>query len=138
MVSKERISRPKLCFWVIKPRIIFVRDQFCFGLPSLFLFIFISTRFFLFGFLFNSFFFYIFWVLFPSFSLCFCLLIFLEGVSLTTFGTPFFSYLPSSIRHLIVHSSRGGFSSPLPSNVEGDPWLGYKKEFIRLKKGDYG
>ena len=45
----RRISRPKLCFWVIRPRIIFrrVRDQFYFGLPFLFLFIFILTHFFL-------------------------------------------------------------------------------------------
>ena len=85
---KKKISRPKLCFRVIRPRIIFhrVRDQFCFGLPSLFFFIFISNRFF--GFLFNSFFLLHFFFL--AFSLCFCLLIFLEGVSLTTFGTPFF------------------------------------------------
>ena len=88
---KKKLSWSKLCFWVIRPRIIFhrVRDQFYFGLPFLFLFI-------------------------------------------------FFSYLPSSIKHLITYSSRGDFSSPLPPNVEGDPWSGYRKEFIRLKKGDYG
>ena len=73
-----------------------------------------------------------------SILLCFCLLTFLERVSLTTFGTSFFSYLPSNIRHLIAHSSRGGFSSPLPPNVKGDPWSGYRKKFIKLKRGDYG
>ena len=77
-----------------------------------------------------------FWIPFPAFSLCFCLLIFLEGVSLTELH--FFSYLPSSIRHLIAYSSRGDFFSPLPLNMEGDPWSGYKRKFIRFKRGDYG
>ena len=134
------ISRPKLCFWVITLRIVFhrVRDQFCFGLPSLFLFIFISTCFFFwvsFQFIFLL---HFFCVPFPAISLCFCLLIFLEGVSLTTFGTPFFLTLSFDIKHLIAYSSRGDFSSLLPPNVEGDPWSGYRRKFIKLKKGDYG
>ena len=50
----------------------------------------------------------------------------------------FFQYLPSSIRHLIAYRLREDFSSPLPPNAEGDPWSGYRRKFIRLKRGDYG
>ena len=137
-VPKERISRPKMCFRVIKPKIIFhrVRDQFCFGSLSLFLFIFISTHFFcLFSIHFSSTFF---WFPFHHFRFAFASHISRRGELNNFWNSIFLIVLPFSIRHLIAHSSIGGFSSPLPPNVEGDPWLGYRKEFIMLKRGDYG
>ena len=107
---KKRISRPKWCFWVIRPRIIFhcMRDQFYFGLPSLFLFIFISTHFFQvsFQFIFPSSFF----GSISSVLLCFYSFIFFQWCELNTFGTPF-SHLPQAFDRL---SPREDFSLSLP------------------------
>ena len=77
------------------------------------------------------------WFLFQQF--CFVLAHFyvFSGVSSTSLELHFL-HLPSSIRHLIVLSSREDFSLPLPPSVEGDPWLGYRRKHIKLKRGDYG
>ena len=111
------------------------KDHFFVFLPCFSSF-FISTHFF--WVIFNSFFLYIFWVLFSAFSLCFCLLIFLEGVRLTTFGSPFF--LTFAFRHRAFDRLQleMRFLFAFIPSVKGDPWSGYIRKFIRLKRGDYG
>ena len=104
MVPKGRIDRPKLCFRVIRPRIIFhhVRDQFYFGLPSLFLFI--STHCF---FVFRVSFQFIFLLyFFQHFCFAFAHFYFFSGVSSTSFRTPISSHLPLITRYLNIHNSQ--------------------------------
>ena len=134
MVSKEMIDRLKLCFKVIRPRIIFrcVRDQFYFGLPSLFLFV--STYFsFYFIFLLH----FSFGFLFYHCCFAFAHLYSFSGVSSTPLEFHFFTF---AFQHQTFDrlSLREDFSPPLPSSVEGDHWSGYRRKFIKLKRGDYG
>ena len=97
MVLKERINRPKLCFRVIRPRIILhhVKDHFLY--PSLFLFVFTLTYFF-FGFLFISLF-----LLFFRVLLClvfFSLNVWISGESNFLFRTETFRSSPFENRRL--------------------------------------
>ena len=123
MVSKEMINRPKLCFRVIRPRIIFIiTRKIIFRCPFVhlsFSFIFLW---------FSSFF-----IPFSVFLVCSCSFLFFCGVSSTFFGTLIFQICLPASDILIAYSSRGDFSSPLPPSVGGDPWLGCRKKFTRLK-----
>ena len=136
MILKERINKPKLCFKVIRPRNHFSpREGPILLWSSFFVSLhFKSTRFF-FSFYFPSSFF--FWVSFLALLLCFCLLIFFQWYELNTFGTLFFTF---AFQHQAFDclSLREDFSPPLPLSVEGEPWLGHRRKFIRLKMGDYG
>ena len=107
------------------------KDHFCEG-PFFVVFSFVSSSFHHFPLIFHFS-----WFLFQQF--CFVLAHFyvFSGVSSTSLELHFL-HLPSSIRHLIVLSSREDFFLLLPPSVEGDPWSGYKRKFIMLKRGDYG
>ena len=129
MVSKERINRPKLCFRVIRSRIIFhhVKDHFYSGPFSLFLFIFTLTHFALGLFRF-------------TFLLFFCIFlnICISCKSKFLFRTQAFHSTPFENRHLhdLSWFSEFHFLTLAPS-LEGDPWSGFRKKIIRLKKRDY-
>ena len=118
------INRPKLYFRVIWPKIISRRIIPLSFHSSLFLFIIFLW----------------FLISLSSFSfLCFCSysLLFLYGVSSTSFETLFSSYLPSSIRHLIAYSplEKSFFAFVFAPSVGGDPWSGYWKKNYQAQKG---
>ena len=100
MVSKERINRPKLCFKVIKPRIIFIiTRKIIFRCP------FVHFSFFSFIFLWFSIFLL---VPFSTFLFCSCSFLFFCGVSSTFFGTlTFQTCLPASGIWLKSNSCKG-------------------------------
>ena len=104
MVSKERIDRPKLCFRVIRPRIIFIIEGSFFSL---------SFRSFLF--LFHHFFFDspFFLVHFLTILFCSCSFLFSNGMSSTSLELHFFTF---AFQHQAFDrlSSRKDFSLPLP------------------------
>ena len=122
---------------MIRPRIIFgrVRDQFYFGLPFLFLFI-SNQPVFSFHFIFLLHFSFRF--LFSHCCFAFAHLYSFSSVSLTPLEFHFFTF---ALQHQAFDrlNSKEDFSLPLPlpPNVEGDPWSGYRRKFIRLKRSDY-
>ena len=121
MVSKEKIDRPKLCFKVIRPRIITWR--IIFRCPFVHLF-------FDYSFLFDSLFF--FWFLFQCF--CFVLAHFIfQWRELDIFWNSNFSYLPSNIRHLIIYNPLKNIFFRLCPQCGGDPWSGYWKKLSSSK-----
>ena len=91
-----------------------------------------STHFFLF-FSFHFPFSFLFQVSFLALLLFFCSLIFFQWCELNTFGTPFFTF---AFQHQAFDrlSLREDFFLSLPPSVEGDPWSGYRRKFIRLKR----
>ena len=131
MVSKKRINRPKLCFTMIRLRIIFIiTRKIIFRYPfihlsffSFFNFSFLLVPFslslylslfiiFLWFSIFLSFFFHFFvFAHFPIF----------HGVKRNTFWNSNFSHLPSSIRHLIAYSLLENIFFAFIPSVGGDP-----------------
>ena len=132
MVLKERRNRPKLCFKVIRPRIIFhhVKDHFYCSLSSLFLFIFTLTHFFrLFSYHYSSIF-LIFCIFFWTFAFLMSLTSF-PGLKLSALC------LLTTCTFMIFHDSLNFTFRHLPFSVEGGPWSGFRKKIVRLKRGDY-
>ena len=120
-----------MCFRVIRLRIIsyHVRDHLYSGPPSSFFFIFTLSRFLLWAFF--SFYFSFIFSSFCILSLNVC--IFYESKFL--FRTQSFRSMPLDNKHL--HDPQNFTFRHLPSSVEADPWSGFKKKIIRLKRGDY-
>ena len=122
MVSKEKINKLKLCFRIIRPRIIFIIAlKIIFRGPCIHLFFF-SPFFSIFS-----------WFLFHH--LCFALahFYFFYGVSSMSFGTLFSSHLPSSIRHLIAYSPLEKSFFAFALQCRGWSLVELLKEIIRLK-----
>ena len=135
MISKERINRPKLCFRVIRPRIIFsshtgpillwssVLTSLHFHFDPFFLWV--SFHF---TFLFH-------FSLVPFSTFCFAFVYLYIFQHLLGLHFPHICLPASDIWSFMI--LRENFSLSLPPSMEGDPWSGFRKKFIKFKRGDY-